>query len=63
MEVDEITPITRRLNIKSGSAKVIGIARESYLRTHMSCQSSICFEDKCKELIKNTKVSRSIFVE
>jgi hypothetical protein len=54
--MEEIIPTTRRLNLKSGSAKVIGIVRESYLRTYMSCGSSICFEKKCAQLNEENKV-------
>ena len=48
----DLVPVTRKLNVKSGPGKVMGVVRESYLRSDLSCRSAICFEQSWYFLIK-----------
>ena len=47
---DSATPdvTSRKVNVKSGGGKVMAVVREQYLRSDLSCQSSLCFEASCQ---------------
>ena len=44
---DYVDVTSLKVNVKSGG-KVMAVVREQYLRTDISCQSSLCFEESCR---------------
>ena len=43
-ECQEMEVTSKKVNVKSGG-KVMAVVREQYLRTDLSCQSSLCFKN------------------
>ncbi len=41
---DNLSAVSRRVNVKIGNNKVMGVVRENYLRSDLCCRSEICFE-------------------
>ncbi len=37
-------PVSKKVNVKTGNGKVMGVVREHYLRSDVPCRSGLCFE-------------------
>ena len=56
-DAGQLRPVTRRVNVKTGNGRVMGVAREHYLRDDLPCMSELCFEDSCKSSMRDSKAS------
>ena len=45
--MESAVSISKRVNVKTGKGKVMGVVREQYLRDDVPCQSALCFEGCC----------------